>query len=196
MHSAVLLLVTAALGQAPATDAAIPPADAQIAAAVLAAPADRRAGAAVLGYDAKGTLVTLRAGTNDTVCLADDPKAPNLSVACYHKDLEPFMARGRELTAKGVKGEERETTRWKEIEAGTIKMPREPRTLAVLTGKGFDAATGQVTDAYTRWVVYTPYATAETTGLSLAPVPGGPWLMFPGKPTAHIMISPVRPEQK
>jgi hypothetical protein len=197
MITAALLLAAGALGQATdASTVAIPSPDVQIAAAVLAAPADRRAGAAVLGYDAKGALVTLRAGTNDIVCLADDPKVPSLSVACYHKDLEPFMARGRELAAKGVKGEEREAARWKEIEAGTLKMPKEPRTLAVLTGKEFDAATGQVTDAYTRWVVYTPYATPETTGLSLSPVPGGPWLMFPGKPSAHIMISPLRAETK
>lgn len=197
MTHAILLLVTGALGQGAApAPAAIPAPDVQIAAAVLAAPPERRAAATVLGYDPQGALVTLRAGTNDLVCLADDPAKPNLSVSCYHKDLEPFMARGRDLVAKGVKGEEREAIRWKEIDAGTLKMPREPRTLSVLTGKGFDAATGQVIDAYTRWVVYTPYATAESTGLSPIPVPGGPWIMFPGKPTAHIMISPERPESK
>jgi hypothetical protein len=197
MNSAILLLVTGTLGQAPApAAAAIPAPDVQIAAAVLAIPPERRAAATVLGYDAQGALVTLRAGTNDMVCLADDPKTPKLNVACYHKDLEPFMARGRELLAKGVKGEERETTRWKEIDAGTLKMPREPRTLYVLTGTGFDAATGNVTDAYTRWVVYIPYATAESTGLSPIPVPGGPWIMNAGKPSAHIMISPERPEKK
>lgn len=197
MTSATLLLVTTALGQAPApAPAAIPAPDVQIAAAVLAAPPERRAGATVLGYDPKGVVVTLRAGTNDLVCLADDPQKPKLSVACYHKDLEPFMARGRELAAKGVTGEERENTRWKEIDAGTLKMPREPRTLSVLSGTSFDPATGQVADAYTRWVVYTPYATAESTGLSPIPVPGGPWIMNPGKPTAHIMISPERPEKK
>jgi hypothetical protein len=182
---------------APAAAAAAPaapaPAAEQIAAAVLAAPKDRQAGAKVLGYDEKGALVTLREGTNDQVCLADDPKDAAFSVACYHKDLEPFMARGRELAAKGVKGTEREELRWKEIDAGTLKMAREPRNLCVISGKGFDAASGQITEAYTRWVVYTPYATPESTGISVTPVPGGPWLMYPGKPTAHIMINPPRP---
>jgi hypothetical protein len=42
----------------------------QIASAVLAAPEERRAEAAVLGYDAQGKLVTLRKGTNDLICLA------------------------------------------------------------------------------------------------------------------------------
>lgn len=184
-----LVLAAGLAGQAPA----VPPAEQQIAAAVQAAPEDRRAGAAVLGYDQSGALVTLRAGANDLVCLADDPKNPSFSVACYHRDLEPFMARGRELAARGVTSKEREETRWKEIESGAIKMPREPRTLHVLTGSGFDPATGVIANAYLRWVIYTPFATPETTGLPIRPVEGGPWLMFPGTPTAHIMISPPRP---
>lgn len=189
------VLVAGLTGQVPAAPAAavVLPAESQIAAATQAAPDDRRAGATVLGYDGAGALVTLRPGTNDIVCLADDPKDATFSVACYHKDLEPFMARGRDLLAKGIKSKEREETRWKEIESGTIKMPREPRTLHVLSGSGFDAATGTIADAYLRWVIYTPFATPETTGLPIKPVPGGPWLMFPGTPTAHIMISPPRP---
>ena len=67
--------------------------------------------------------------------------------------------------------------------------------LVFVSGTGpSDPATGQIVEAYTRWVVYTPYATPESTGLSATPVPGGPWLMFPGKPTAHIMINPPRPK--
>jgi hypothetical protein len=181
---------------APATAAAaapaLPPAE-QIAAAVLAAPADRRAGAGVLGYDDKGALVTLRESTNDQICLADNPKENGFSVACYHKDLEPFMARGRALAAEGVKTADREDIRAKEIAAGTLKMAKEPRSLCVISGTGFDAASGKIGEAYTRWVVYTPFATPESTGLSLTPVPGGPWLMYPGKGTAHIMINPARP---
>jgi len=188
----------AAPAAAPAAPAATAPAAPlpaaeQIAAAVLAAPADRRPAARVLGYDDKGALVTLREGTNDQVCLADNPKENGINVACYHKDLEPFMTRGRVLAAEGVKPADREDIRHKEIAAGTLKMPKEPRSLAVLTGTAFDAATGKIADAYTRWVVYTPFATPESSGLSATPVPGGPWLMYPGKGTAHIMINPARP---
>ena len=166
--------------------------DAQIAAAVQAAPEELRQGAAVLGYDATGALTALRAGTNELVCLADDPHDAAFSVACYHKDLEPFMTRGRELRAQGVTGKERDQTRWKEIDAGTLKMPREPRTLYVLSGKSYDPATGAVAGPYRRWVIYCPYATAESTGLSTMPDPGGPWIMFPGTAGAHIMITPPR----
>ncbi len=182
-----------AAAPAPSQSSAPSPAAEQIAAAVLAAPADRRAGATVLGYDEKGALVTLRAGTNDQICLADNPKENGFGVACYHKDLEPFMARGRALAAEGVKNADREDVRAKEITAGTLKMAKEPRSLCVISGTGFDAASGAITEAYTRWVVYTPFATPESTGLSLTPVPGGPWLMYPGKGTAHIMINPQRP---
>ena len=178
---------------APVSDTAVRPAAEQIAAAVLAAPADRRAGAGVLGYDDRGALVTLREATNDQICLADNPKENGISVACYHKDLEPFMARGRALTAEGMKTADREEVRAKEIAAGTLKMAKEPRALCVITGTAFDATTGTIAGAYTRWVVYTPFATPESTGLSLTPVPGGPWLMYPGKATAHIMINPARP---
>jgi len=185
----VLLAGLAALGTARAAAA---PAAEQIAAAILAAPEERRAAAGVLGYDESGKLVTLRAGKNDLLCLADDPKDDSFSVACYHKDLEPFMARGRELQAQGVTGKERQAQRNKEVEAGKVKMPREARMLYVLTGKGFDAASGQVKEAYLRWVVYVPFATPESTGLSTDPAPGKPWLMNAGTAGAHIMISPPK----
>jgi hypothetical protein len=40
-------------------------------------------------------------------------------------------------------------------------------------------------------VVYVPYATPESTGLSTTPGTA-PWLMYPGTPGAHIMISPPK----
>jgi hypothetical protein len=170
----------------------IPPAEEQIAAAVQAAPEEMRAGAAVLGYNAEGKLVELRKGTNELICLADDPKdAARFSAACYHKDLEPFMARGRELAAQGIKGNDRnDKYRWKEIRDGKLKMPKEPRMLYVLSGKGYDAATGRVLESSLRWVIYVPYATEQSTGLSAKPKRGEPWLMDAGTPGAHIMISP------
>src|SRR5262245_12910995 len=96
------LMLTALAPQAAPAAAAPLSTDQQIASAVLAAPEERRADATVLGYDASGALVTLRKGTGDLICLADDPKDADFDVACYQKDLEPFMARGRELRAKGI----------------------------------------------------------------------------------------------
>jgi hypothetical protein len=135
----------------------------------------------------------LREGTNDLICLADKPGDDKWSVACYHQSLEPFMQRGRELEAQGVKGEERMQRRWREADEGKLAMPKTPATLYVLSGSGFEATTGQVKDPYLRYVVYTPWATPESTGLPLnPPAEGGPWLMFPGTAGAHIMINPAR----
>ncbi len=153
---------------------------------------DLRAGAEVLGYNAQGQLITLRKGTNELICLANDPNKTTFGVACYHKDLEPYMARGRELTAQKVTGRERNEIRWKEVAEGKLSLPREPRTLYVLTGSGFDATTGKVTDPYLRWVIYLPFATPESTGLSTKPSANAPWLMFPGTAGAHIMINPKK----
>jgi hypothetical protein len=191
MKTILVLLFTGLVVVLPAMAVEVAPSGDQIASAILAAPKDKRADATVLGYNAKGEVVTLRKGTNEFICLADDPADKTFSVACYHKDLEPFMARGRELAAQGVKGKERHEARWKEVDAGKVPMPREPRLLYVLTGSGFDSAKGEVTNAYLRWVVYVPYATPESTGLSTTAGPG-PWLMYPGTAGAHIMISPPK----
>jgi hypothetical protein len=183
------LVVTTAAAQAP-----MPAPEVQIAGAVQAAPADQRESATVIGFDAQGKHTTLRKGSGILVCLADDPREDKFNVACYHKDLEPYMARGRELAALGTKGRGPEDLRWKEIQAGTLVMPREPRLTTIVQGSAFDATAGTVADSYTRWVIYTPGATPESTGLPVTPGPGAPWLMFPGTPGAHIMISPARPK--
>lgn len=188
LGAAGLCLWAAPVSAAEPADAA-----AQLAAAVQAAPEDRRDGARVLGWDGDGKVVELRAGSNDLVCLAPMPGSPQWSVACYHESLEPFMARGRELLALGVTGQERIDAREREIAEGKLPMPREPRTLYVLHGSGFDAEAGEVRDAYLRYVIYTPYATAESTGLTTRPVAGAPWLMAPGTAGAHVMINPPRP---
>jgi hypothetical protein len=168
----------------------VPSAEWQIKTAVLAAPTADRAGATILGYDATGGLVTLRKGTNSFICLADDPKQKGFSVACYHKDLEPFMARGRELAAQGKNAAEIFKAREDEVKAGKLPMP-DKSILNVTTGKV--EAGGEVSELYTRYVIYIPYATAESTGIPLTPLAdGAPWIMNPGTHRAHIMINPPK----
>jgi hypothetical protein len=172
-----------------------PPTEEQIAQAVQATPPQDRAGATVFGFTADGSMTTLREGSNGLICLADDPTRDGWSVACYHESLDPFMARGRELRAQGVTDSgELAQRRWAEADAGTLSMPEKPATLYVMTGDGWDAASGTVTNSFLRWVIYTPWATPEDTGLPTAPTgPGAPWLMFPGTAGAHIMITPPPP---
>lgn len=182
-----------ALGVLTAPSAAqAPPVAVQIAEAVQAAPPADRADATVLGFADDGTLTPLREGSNALVCISDDPTREGWNVACYHASLDPFMARGRELRAEGVTDSgELARRRWDEADAGTLAMPEEPATLYVLTGAGYDADTDTVVDGFLRWVIYTPWATPEQTGLPTTPTgPGAPWLMFPGTAGAHIMITP------
>lgn len=176
-------------------EAQVPPPEAQVSAALLAAPESQREEATVLGYDAEGQLATLRSGRGALTCLADDPRDPGFSVACYHTSLDAYMARGRELAGQGVTDPtERYHIRWKEADEGKLAMPESPATLFVLTGSGYDPAEGTVSDPYLRYVVYVPWATVESTGLPDRPLgPGSPWLMYPGTAGAHIMISPPKP---
>ncbi|GAB4032148.1 hypothetical protein [Spirosoma jeollabukense] len=181
--------VMSAMAQTPS----LPSPDVQIKTAVLAAPADKRDGATVYGYSPKNEFVVLRKGTNELICLADDPAQKGLSVSCYHRDLDPFMERGRILKKDGKKADEILKTREQEVKDKKLTMPAHPSTLFSYSAKdeNYNAATGEVKDGYLRYVVYIPYATAESTGLPLKPeAPGMPWIMDPGTHRAHIMINP------
>lgn len=168
----------------------VPPAEEQIAAATLPLPPDLRADAAVLGYASNGKLTQLRAGSGAMICLANDPRGTQFHVACYHKSMEPFMARGRELRAQGVKDPEVDSVRFREVKSGKLKLPDGPAGLYSLTGGSFDVKSGTAPDAKPLYVVYIPYATPASTGLSDRPIKDGPWLMLPGTPKAHIMFVP------
>ena len=173
--------------------------EAQIAMSVLAAPEAKREQATVLGFDSENNVVELRAGTNEFVCLGDNPQTDGINIAAYHKDLDPFMARGRELRAEGVGRQDIFDIREKEAVAGTLKMPDGPTTLHILSGPDgvFDEATATLQGVKYRSVVYIPFATSESTGLPDRPASpaGSPWIMFPGTHSAHIMISPPDPNE-
>ena len=165
----------------------------QIKTALLAAPSEKRDSCTVYGYSVDKQLIVLKQGTNEMICLADNPDEPGFSVACYVKDLEPFMKRGRELRKQGIRDQMLIDEREKEVNAGTLQMPKQPAALYVYSAdeKDFNPATGEVKNGYLRYVIYIPYATAASTGLPEKPsAPGMPWIMNPGKYAAHIMINP------
>lgn len=183
---ACLLVAPCVLGQSMTRDQ-------QLATAVLPAPPDRRDGATVLGYDANGTLVTLREGSNDFICLADEPGDESFHAACYHESLEPFMARGRELRAEGKSRGEVMQIRAEEARSGALPMPEQSAMLYVSDGEAanFDPEANTIDGLRTRYVLYMPYATLESTGLPARAPAGEPWLMDPGTPYAHIMLIPT-----
>lgn len=168
------------------------PLETQVALAVQAAPEAMRADATVQGYDADGSFITIREGSNELICMAPNPASESFEVSCHHEALEPYFARGRELRAEGMAPNAATQQRWEEVDAGTLDLPYGAINY-ILHGAGFDAATNEIQEPFLRWVIYTPGATPETTGISAQPaVPGAPWLMFAGTPGSHIMIVPPR----
>jgi hypothetical protein len=166
----------------------------QINMASMAAPEEDREAVRVYGYDRQGKTVLMKEGTNNLVCIADDPNMSGISVSCYNKKLDPFMSRGRELKAQGKDMMETRAIRKQEVESGNLKMPDAPSMTYVLTGKeaNLNRETGELKDGKLRYVIYIPYATTQETGLPNKPhAPGMPWLMDPGTHRAHIMITPV-----
>ena len=191
LRSILLLLIVVLI--TPITTTAQESIQDQINMAVFAAPEEHREEAKVLGYDSDGNVITLREGSNDFICLADNPEVARFSVSCYQKSLEPFMARGRALKAEGKNPGEVFEIREKEAIEGLLIMPTGPATLYAFYGDGvvYDSATNTIESAQYRYSIYIPFATQETTGLPLRPNgKGHPWLMDPGTHRAHIMVTP------
>jgi hypothetical protein len=178
---AVLAAPTGATAQTPVAD--------QITGAVLPLPKEMRDGAGVMGYKTAGKLELLRASKNGMLCLADDPAEEKFHTSCYAETMEPFMARGRELRASGTTGAKVDTARFAEVKSGKLKMPSQPAALYQVFADDFDAKSGKVTNGRQLFVVYVPFATPQSTGLSASPSATQPWLMLPGTPKAHIMFS-------
>jgi hypothetical protein len=177
----------------PSSKNELPSAAIQIKSALLAAPKEKRDSCTVYGYSADKQVILLRQGTNEMICLADNPDDPGFSVACYVRELEPFMQRGRELRKQGIKDDSLFNEREKEVKAGTLQMPKQPAALFVYSAKDeeFNPATGEVKNGYLRYVIYIPYATVASTGLPEKPSADGmPWIMNAGTHGAHIMINP------
>ncbi|SIS95347.1 hypothetical protein SAMN05421766_105170 [Zobellia uliginosa] len=169
------------------------PSEIQVKTATLPAPEADKDGAMVYGYDSSGNLTVLREGSNNLVCIGDDPAKEGISVACYSKALEPFMKRGRELTAEGKNTKEKREIQGAEVAAGKWQMPLVPSMLYIYYGsdEAYDRNTGELADGQFRYVIYTPFATVESTGLPSKPhAKGMPWLMDPGTFRAHIMVGP------
>lgn len=169
-----------------------------IATALMAAPAESRATSKVIGYNMAGEFVTLKEGDSEYIVLADDPKKDGFNAACYHKDLEPFMARGRALRAEGKSADEIFAIREAEVKSGKIKITQ-GSALHIYYGPNtsYDPETSKVDGAKLRYVIYTPFATSASIGLPETPsAPNHPWIMNPGTHRAHIMISPLENKEE
>jgi len=152
----------------------------QIAETLRALPVAMREGTTVIGYDESGERTVLKKGSNDMICWADEPDSLDavgaFYVVCFPSSLEPYQNRRRELSGRA----DRNSIIDAEVESGKLPFPK----LAIrytLRGASADMAVPLA-------VMYLPYATGESTGLSTEPDNHRVWLMYPGEYYAHVML--------
>lgn len=186
-----VLVTTSVFALVPQSAAAQDPIADQIWQSVAPLRAVDRDAATVLGYrEGSANLEVIREGTNQYICLADSPGDENFRVVCYHESLDPFMGRGREIRAAGGSGADVRRIRLQEVESGELTMPAQAMFLILSGTRGPDGAAPDSVSS--RSVIYVPYATPESIGLSGTPQGTEPWLMDPGQHRAHVMLSGPR----
>ncbi len=161
--------------------------------ALSAAPEAFRDAATIYAFNDAGVLETIREGDGSFFCAADNPTREGFEATCWQAALDAYVRRGHQLKSEGVDGRETVAMREAEIDAGTLDWFDGEATMYLRYGENahWDAELGEVVNSKLRYVVYTPYATSESTGLPLEPMtPGGPWIMNPGSFRAHIMLLP------
>ncbi len=147
--------------------------------AVLALPESMRGGATVVRF-VDGKQEILRQGANGIFCRADDPDRPGIDIWCYHESHDAYARRWFELAAGGMSGNAVNEQIVEEIKTETLAWP----PLAVnynLRGPSIDTALPLT-------VIYMPFATGDSIGITEERHFDRPWLMYPGTAFAHVMI--------
>ena len=151
--------------------------------AVLAAPANQRAGATVIKWKPDFTYDTLRKGTNKLVCYdrSGFPLQRPFSVECTMLTNLDRAAQNLKAEATGDKAKSEAMLDAME-KSGTRVKPEFGSVWYHLSGNDQASATTHMTIAV-------PGATQKTMGLpeSAAAANGGVWIMNAGTSTAHLM---------
>lgn len=174
------------------TEAQAPSAAALIEDAVHVLPADLRAGATVVTYDAAtGARRVLRQGTNFMEC---QPTMADGFTRCYHKSIGPRRDLEAKLRAEKKTDEQIAAAVAAAVKAGTLPAAAP----AMMSYRGY----GKRDRIQNLWVISLPNRTPESVGVSIDSQRdealeghGLPWMMQPGAPGAHVMI-PINPAPK
>ena len=163
-----------------------------VAGALLPLPEQLRANATVVRLDASFRPAVVRAGTNGMVCIADAPNDNQFDVRCYRDTFIPVVYRtfqlGYDVVGPKVAAE---------IQAGTLKLSREPtagyRCLGPIAG--YDASRNTVDGRIECWQsMHFPFRTAAEVGFpDERDVPESrqleiPYVMASGTYWSHVMI--------
>ena len=151
--------------------------------AVLAAAPNARAAAMVVKWNADGTRVTLRPGTNNLVCWDQSvwPHQRAFSAHCTSVANLPRVEQNREFYMKAPDAKAAEVLVQAAEKAGMRKLPEFGSGNYGLVGNDQATARGHVTIAV-------PFATTESLKLSSKPIATGAWIMDSGTSGAHIMV--------
>jgi hypothetical protein len=173
----VCLAVSATAGAQKKPDAA---AAAKIASARSAAPAAISANATVAEMGADGKMTTLVKGTNDWLCLPDDPRSPGPDPMCVDKVwqqwFEAYMAKKPPaLTQIGIAYM---------LVGSSDASNTDPFATKPAAGQNWIS-----TPAHTMVILPDPKQLDSYPG---TPSTSSPYVMFKGTPYAHLMV-PVKP---
>ena len=163
---------------APAADKAVP-SDAQlIASAMQAAPQQVASGAAIVAAQADGTLRTVRAGSNQFTCMADNPTTPGPDPMCMdHSAMQWANAwMGHKPPPTGNVG------LMYMLSGGTDASNTDPYATAPTSGNHWIQTGPHVMVVGADAAFYDQYPkTAD-------PQTGAPYVMWAGTPYQHLMV--------
>lgn len=174
-----IVLSLAALVSVAGGQASEPTAEQLVEEALLALPEPLRDGAAVVKFE-DGEQIILREGRNGMFCRADDPDTPGIAIWCYPQSHAPYARRWYQLAAEGNEPSKVDEIITEEIESGKLEWP-DAAVNYNLRGPSLD-------NALLNTVVFIPFATGESLGISEERSFDRPWLMYAGTAFAHIMI--------
>jgi hypothetical protein len=146
--------------------------------ALVAAPAQLKAGATVIKWKADDTYDTLKKGTNKLVCYDKSglPGEPAYLVDCTSLGNLPRAAQNLKFEAMGAKKQAALDAAEKD---GTRVKPE--------FGSVWYHSMGDPANPRTHMTIAVPGATTKTLGLPESGASGGVWIMNAGTTTAHLM---------
>ena len=150
---------------------------------LLAAPQRIRADAAVVGWNADGSRVTLRAGTNGLVCWdqSDEPRKRAYASRCTSEGNLPRIEQNRAWLLSGKSHAEVQAMMDEADQDGS-------REVSEYGSVYYSINTDDPENANIHTTISVPFATSETVDVPSERTNAGVWIMGAGTSGAHLMI--------
>ena len=153
--------------------------------AVLPLAQEDREQATIVHFDEEGSFQTLRSGSNNLFCIADEPGDDRLSLECHPKSLMTYLER-KEKRSLSDQRDELDQLIAEDVESGALDFPVGARSYFISGRMSSDQG---APDSVRVWQeIAVPFAGEEQTGLTTEDAGANPWLMGEDSHGAHIMI--------